>query len=162
MPPGTEIIVSKNDEEVLRVTVKPGEYVIGRDSDCDVVVDEEDLSRRHSLLTVNFDHALIEDLGSSNGTFVNETPITKITRLWPNQKIRLGTSTIISVHRLKTDTNSGMSLAPTQEVIKRISRRAVAGEKIRHRRHRCTGRHGSHPECQGIRYGTQSGDEGHA
>jgi pSer/pThr/pTyr-binding forkhead associated (FHA) protein len=65
--PETEIIVTKDGAEILRKTVQPGDYVIGREPGCEVRLDVELVSRRHAQLTVNFDHVLIEDLGSSNG-----------------------------------------------------------------------------------------------
>jgi len=84
--PETEVIVTgPNGAELLRTILIPGDYVLGRDPGCELRVEADLVSRRHAQLTVNFDHALIEDLGSSNGTSVNGQPITECTRLWPNQ-----------------------------------------------------------------------------
>jgi pSer/pThr/pTyr-binding forkhead associated (FHA) protein len=83
--PETEVIVSVEGAEVARHTVRPGEYVLGRAEDADLGVEAECVSPRHAQLTINYDHALIEDLGSSNGTFVNGRPGTETTRLWPGQ-----------------------------------------------------------------------------
>lgn len=99
--PETEIIVTKDGAEILRKTVRPGDYVIGREEGCDVQVEVALVSRRHAQLTVNYDHALIEDLGSSNGTRVNGKPVTESTRLWPNQKIQIGEATVV-LRRLAT------------------------------------------------------------
>ena len=74
--PKTEIIVSIEGEEFTRKTLVPGEYVIGREPECELPLDINMVSRRHARLTVNHDHALIEDLGSSNGTFVGGKPVT--------------------------------------------------------------------------------------
>jgi two-component system, NtrC family, response regulator AtoC len=46
-----------------------GGIVIGRDAGCDVRIDDPSLSRRHVRLQIA-DRITIEDLGSSNGTFV--------------------------------------------------------------------------------------------
>ena len=46
-----------------------GEVVIGRDAGCDVRIDDRSLSRRHAVLRIA-ERITIEDLGSSNGTFV--------------------------------------------------------------------------------------------
>ncbi len=100
--PETEIVFLKDGAEILRKTVAPGDYVIGRENGCEIVVGVEGVSRRHAKLTVNFDHALIEDLGSSNGTYVAERKIAANTRLFPNQIIRLGAVTM-TLKRLKTD-----------------------------------------------------------
>src|SRR5207248_2628153 len=80
--PQIEIIVTKDGAELLRKSVKPGEYLIGREPDCDVQINAEMVSRKHARLTINYDHALIEDLGSSNGTFVNGKRVTGCIRLW--------------------------------------------------------------------------------
>jgi len=117
--PETEIIVTKDGAELSRKTVRPGDYVIGREPECEVHVDVEQISGRHAQLTVNFDHVLIEDLGSSNGTFVNGQPITEITRLWPNQKIQVG-SAMVELHRIKTVPPPDESLAPSTAAVQRL------------------------------------------
>ena len=115
--PETEIIVTKDGAEVVRKTVRPGDYVIGREPACDVHVDVELVSQRHAQLTVNYDHVLIEDLGSSNGTFINGKPVTEATRLWPNQKIQVGMATI-ELRRVKTASSSDHSLAPQTAAVR--------------------------------------------
>src|SRR5471030_641595 len=117
--PETEIIVCKDGVELLRQTVRPGDYVIGREPECEVRVEAELVSPRHAQLTVNFDHALIEDLGSSNGTFVNGKPVTEPTRLWPNQKIQIGAATV-ELRRLKTVPHPDVSLAPTTAAVQQL------------------------------------------
>ena len=111
LAPETEIIVSKDGSEISRTTIRPGEYLIGREADCQIQVDVEKVSRIHAKLTVNFDHAVIEDLGSRNGTFVNDKPVNAPARLWPNQKIRIGFATI-ELRRIKTEPGPDDSLAP--------------------------------------------------
>lgn len=51
------------------------EYLIGRGPECDVVVDDTRVSRRHARLTVSGDGAEIVDLQSKNGTEVDGLPI---------------------------------------------------------------------------------------
>jgi hypothetical protein len=117
--PEIEIIVSKDGAELLRKTVRPGDYVIGREPECEVQVEVELVSRRHAQLTVNFDHVLVEDLGSSNGTFVNGKPVTEPTRLWPNQKIQIGAATI-ELRRVKSAPPPDVSLAPQTAAVQRL------------------------------------------
>lgn len=50
--------------------------VLGRDADCDITIPGTHLSRRHAEIAVNGDKLLVRDLGSANGTFVNELPVT--------------------------------------------------------------------------------------
>jgi FOG: FHA domain len=48
-----------------------GRLVIGRGSDCDLVLDEPEMSRRHAVIENSGDGLYLRDLGSSNGTYVN-------------------------------------------------------------------------------------------
>jgi len=117
--PQTEIIVTKDGVEIMRSTVPPGEYVIGREEDCNLQIDVDRVSRKHARLTINLDHALIEDLGSSNGTFVNGNRVTESTRLWPNQKIQVGLATV-ELHRLRTISELGGPLAPHTAIVRQV------------------------------------------
>src|SRR5262245_44866739 len=48
-----------------------GEIVIGRSSELDMVLVEDMVSRRHAKITVTAGQIFIQDLGSTNGSFVN-------------------------------------------------------------------------------------------
>jgi serine/threonine protein kinase len=117
--PETEIVVSQDGVELLRKTVRPGDYVIGRDAECEVRVEAARVAPRHAQLTVNFDHALIEDLGSEAGTLVNGKPVKEATRLWPNQKIQVGAATV-ELRRIKTVPPPDVSLAPSTAAVKQL------------------------------------------
>ena len=115
--PQTEVIITVDGVEHARRVLTPGDYVIGRNEDCHLHIEADLVSREHAKLIVNFDHALIEDLGSSNGTFVNDAPVTERTRLWPNQQIRIGAATV-TLRRLQGEAPTDMSLAPAQRAIR--------------------------------------------
>ena len=58
--------------ESRQLTLKPQGTLIGRSSTCDIVIDSKDVSRHHARLFQDpFGRWLIEDLASSNGTFIN-------------------------------------------------------------------------------------------
>ncbi len=44
---------------------------IGRGNDCDLVLDEPEMSRKHAMIENSGDGLYLRDLGSANGTFVN-------------------------------------------------------------------------------------------
>ncbi len=48
-----------------------GAQVIGRSSECDIAIASEEISRRHAQVKPSPDGLMVEDLGSSNGTFIN-------------------------------------------------------------------------------------------
>ena len=69
--------------------------VIGRDLDCDIVLDSRDVSRKHSLVTIRGGHSYIEDLNSSNGTFVNSKPISGEVELKHLDRIQICSSVFV-------------------------------------------------------------------
>lgn len=70
-----------------------GEIVIGRSSELDMVLVEDMVSRRHAKITVTNGQIFIQDLGSTNGSFVNGEKI-KRARLNEGDRILIGTSII--------------------------------------------------------------------
>lgn len=64
--------------------------VLGRGSASEYRLDHPQVSRRHALLERRGDAFWIEDLGSSNGTFVEGVRLTAPRRLEPSQRIEVG------------------------------------------------------------------------
>jgi pSer/pThr/pTyr-binding forkhead associated (FHA) protein len=69
------------------------EIVVGRSSDLDMVLVEDMVSRKHAKISASEDQIVIQDLGSTNGTFVNGEKIKKA-RLKEGDRILIGTSII--------------------------------------------------------------------
>lgn len=67
-------------------------WVIGGDPDCDLVVDHPHVSGQHCLLVEAEDGFLLEDLGSTNGTFVNGGRINARVKVTRMDSITLGRS----------------------------------------------------------------------
>ncbi|HUP48691.1 MAG TPA: FHA domain-containing protein [Thermoanaerobaculia bacterium] len=67
-----------------------GVNVIGRDDDCAVIIDFTGVSRRHARITVGEARITLEDLGSKNGTFVNDVRVAGEVELRDRDRIRLG------------------------------------------------------------------------
>ena len=55
------------------------EIVIGRGGDCDIQVDRDSVSRRHAKVSRARELWQVEDLGSTNGSYVNDSQITQCT-----------------------------------------------------------------------------------
>lgn len=70
-----------------------GEIVIGRSSELDMVLVEDMVSRRHAKIQVEMGDIFLEDLGSTNGSFVNGEKIRR-TKLAEGDRILIGTSII--------------------------------------------------------------------
>ena len=69
---------------------KRDSVVIGRGSECDVVIHDLKASRQHCKLTRQENGFLLEDLTSRNGTLVNGTPIKEPVLLKANQTFQIG------------------------------------------------------------------------
>ncbi len=67
------------------------EIVIGRGSELDIVLVEDMISRRHAKIVTGEDYVILQDLGSTNGSFVNGERIRK-QRIQEGDRILLGTS----------------------------------------------------------------------
>jgi DNA-binding winged helix-turn-helix (wHTH) protein len=73
-----------------RIALGEGENVLGRDTDVSVCLDSSTVSRRHARIMITGDRATLEDLGSKNGTFVNEQRIESVTFLKDGDQILVG------------------------------------------------------------------------
>jgi hypothetical protein len=75
-----------------RLLVPPGGGTIGRSRDCDIVLDDTGISRRHAELRPGGAGWEIQDLGSTNGVLVNGRAIGGSQPLEPGDRIELGTT----------------------------------------------------------------------
>lgn len=93
---------------------KNQELIIGRSSELEMVLIEDMVSRHHAKITTTNDEIFIEDLGSTNGTFVNGEKITK-TKLKEGDRILIGTSIIKLVYEEFEAGKSGVSSVPAEQ-----------------------------------------------
>ncbi len=76
--------------DTQRYPLRQGETTVGRSPYCSVQLMSLQASREHAAISVSGDVAVIADLGSRNGTFVNERRITGPTRIVPGDKVSIG------------------------------------------------------------------------
>lgn len=72
------------------------EVSIGRDLSSDIAVPDPEISRRHARFIVKTDGVYIEDLGSTNGTFLNGVRLSAPKRLAHGDLITLAENTVMS------------------------------------------------------------------
>lgn len=77
-------------EERKIVPLEDGAWMIGRGNSCKICLPFPDVSERHALLSVVGDVAVIKDLNSSNGTFVNGVAIDDEVALDGSMVIQIG------------------------------------------------------------------------
>lgn len=89
-PSGTLSLIGTDGQFHGReITVPEGTNTIGRGSECDIVLDAPDVSRRHARITLESGLARLEDMNSTNGTFLNGDPI-RIADIADGDEIQLG------------------------------------------------------------------------
>lgn len=73
---------------------------VGRHGDADIVIDDPTISRRHAEITLSDDKYFLLDLGSTNGSFVNQHNIgTSEYRLTDGDEISFGLSQVTLTFR---------------------------------------------------------------
>jgi diguanylate cyclase (GGDEF)-like protein len=85
------LVVIYGPELGKRAALGHGTFEIGRSSRSDLPIDQESISRHHARITFDGQRHLIEDLGSTNGTFVNDQS-SKRSILRDGDQIKLGRS----------------------------------------------------------------------
>jgi hypothetical protein len=75
-----------------------GSVVIGRSAEADIVLDDLQVSRQHARVTENKGGAVVEDLQSANGTFINHAELFSPARLDPGDELLIG----VTVLQLRT------------------------------------------------------------
>jgi adenosylhomocysteinase len=108
------IIVVKTGSLAGKRIEVTSDVVLGREN-ADVVLPDEETSRRHAVIRPDNGKAVIEDLGSTNGTFVNGARIEGATELVGGESIKLG-ETILEVEM--DPSADATRLAPRPEALR--------------------------------------------
>jgi pSer/pThr/pTyr-binding forkhead associated (FHA) protein len=103
------------------------DIVIGRSSDLDMVLVEDMVSRKHAKIVPNDGELVIEDLDSTNGTFVNGEKIRRA-RLKEGDRILIGTSIIKLVN---TDGTTAVSEADARKRLEQAGSRRVTNAGLK-------------------------------
>ena len=98
-----------------------GPVVIGRAAECDIAVPADEMSRRHALVKPTSEGLSVEDLGSSNGTFINNKRVQQ-GFMQPGDELRLDAVRFILVA-------PGMEM-PTQVAPVKVTKSMPAGNKM--------------------------------
>ncbi len=100
MPSSAKLIVLEGPSPGEEIEITQPEMVVGRDASSDLVIASPMVSRRHARLFQSEDGYWIEDLGSSNKTYLNGQPLTSPQRLHSGDAIQLGSAIRLSFVQL--------------------------------------------------------------
>jgi pSer/pThr/pTyr-binding forkhead associated (FHA) protein len=94
------------EQETVRHFSQP-EVMIGRDPNCDVSMMDEALSAHHARLAYHHGQWWLEDLNSTNGTFLNREPLTTAAVVITGDEFRCGNT----VFGIRVEDRNGFSSA---------------------------------------------------
>jgi pSer/pThr/pTyr-binding forkhead associated (FHA) protein len=97
-PPGPTSLVVYADGAKPRTVKLSASMVVGRSPDCELLIDDTYASQQHARLFGKGGAWYVEDLGSTNGTYVNDQKLASPAMIQPGDRIRVGT-TVLELRR---------------------------------------------------------------
>ncbi len=97
------LVISGIDIAQKEYSLSAQPIIIGRENANDLVLKDPEMSRRHARITYQGGRYYIEDLGSTNGTFLNDQPVRSQLPLNHGDIIRLGESIRLTYYGLAAE-----------------------------------------------------------
>jgi pSer/pThr/pTyr-binding forkhead associated (FHA) protein len=91
---GPALVVTEGPLAQTVIPLGTAQITLGRAPDSTLVIDDDYASSRHARLYPGDDGWIVEDLGSTNGTWIDRTRITSPTVLPPGVPLRIGRTTL--------------------------------------------------------------------
>ena len=99
LPSGSSTLLVKGTADAKPRTVKlSASMTVGRAPECELRIDDTYASQQHARLFAKNGSWFVEDLGSTNGTFVNDQKLAAPAMLQPGDKVRVG-QTLMELRR---------------------------------------------------------------
>lgn len=113
-----------------------GTLTVGRNEDNDIILNDKKVSRKHAIFKLDGQGALLEDLNSSNGTYVNGNKIKTSQMLNPGDSISIGLNKLRFLETnplldFAADTMTGMGLNDETDKVMEPERRLINPTPVR-------------------------------
>jgi len=86
----THLVVVEGENPGTRAELADAPVLIGRGNDAAIRLDDDYVSTRHARIAASGDQWFVEDLGSTNGTYIGSARITQPTTLALGTQVRIG------------------------------------------------------------------------
>lgn len=94
----THVLVVEGSNAGERADLEHAPVLIGRGSDAAIRLDDDYVSTRHARIAASGDQWFVEDLGSTNGTYIGTVRITQPTTITLGTQVRIG-KTILELRK---------------------------------------------------------------
>ncbi len=103
MAPLFQFVMRSGPTPGATFSLEGDQLVIGRDSSSNIAINDAEVSRKHARLTFQGGKYVIEDLGSTNGTFVNGQRLVSSVVLKSGDVVSLGEQIVLMYEALAVD-----------------------------------------------------------
>jgi predicted component of type VI protein secretion system len=115
-PQKIQLVMSSGPTPGKTYDLDKDEVYIGRDVNNDVVINDAEVSRRHAHLSRQPGNFVIEDLGSTNGTFINQVRLSGPRTLASGETITLGENVSLTFKLLQVEPDATVVGAPQPQM----------------------------------------------
>lgn len=91
---GAELVLLTGTSDARRIRLRRSGHVIGRSPEADLAIDDPYASEFHARVGLVDDRAVVHDLGSTNGTYVNGRRVTNPTTVSRGDTVQIGKTTL--------------------------------------------------------------------
>lgn len=89
-----QLVIATGRHQGKSIRLKRSPFIIGRQRDCHLRAMSPEVSRQHCVLEIDGEHVRVKDLGSTNGTLVNNKKITGTQELHDRDVLVVGPLTL--------------------------------------------------------------------
>jgi pSer/pThr/pTyr-binding forkhead associated (FHA) protein len=90
----SKLVITEGSNAGETVQLSGETITLGRGGDSTIRLDDDYVSTRHARFVTNGEEWFIEDMGSTNGTYIGKTRVTRATAITPGTAVRLGKTVV--------------------------------------------------------------------